>query len=95
MYLLVSLPTPSFPPLVSETLELFSIVQCLEDGPIVKAVLAAGGNVYPGLHLCPHSLSHSWLFPQCLAVIHHGGTGTVFSAIMAGVPQVCILPQQK
>lgn len=31
-------------------------------------------------------VDHSWLFPQCAAVIHHGGAGTTAAALRAGVP---------
>jgi sterol 3beta-glucosyltransferase len=31
---------------------------------------------------------HAWLFPQCAAVTHHGGSGTTHAAVMAGVPSV-------
>lgn len=31
---------------------------------------------------CPHS----WLFPQCSAVVHHGGAGTTSAGLLAGLP---------
>ncbi|MED6157436.1 hypothetical protein PIB30_023007 [Stylosanthes scabra] len=34
------------------------------------------------------SLPYSWLFKQCAAVIHHGGSGTTAAALQAGTPQV-------
>lgn len=34
---------------------------------------------------------HALLFPRCAAIVHHGGSGTLASALRAGVPQV-ILP---
>ncbi|XP_057503866.1 sterol 3-beta-glucosyltransferase UGT80B1-like isoform X2 [Actinidia eriantha] len=37
-------------------------------------------SVFP-LVDCPHD----WLFPQCLAVVHHGGAGTTATGIRAGV----------
>ncbi len=33
---------------------------------------------------------HSWLFPRCGAVIHHGGAGTTNAALAAGVPSAVI-----
>ena len=69
-----------------EELGVFSIVQCIADGPIMNAV---NGKSYSHLYMCPVYVSHSWLFPKCVTVIHHGGAGTVSSAIVAGVPQVC------
>eukprot|EP00971_Amphidinium_carterae_P267765 5311981-Amphidinium_carterae.1 len=31
---------------------------------------------------------HQWLFPQCSALIHHGGAGTFVAGLRAGVPQI-------
>jgi sterol 3beta-glucosyltransferase len=33
---------------------------------------------------------HSWLFPQMVAVVHHGGAGTTASGFRAGVPTVIV-----
>eukprot|EP00731_Ephydatia_muelleri_P016790 Em0009g1214a len=33
-------------------------------------------------------LPHSWLFSRCCAVLHHGGSGTVATALLAKKPQV-------
>ncbi|KAK3732918.1 hypothetical protein QZH41_012677 [Actinostola sp. cb2023] len=40
------------------------------------------------IYCITQQLSHTQLFPQCLAVMHHGGSGTVASAIRASVPQI-------
>ena len=40
-----------------------------------------------GLHFLGRSVPHTWLFPQCAAVVHHGGCGTTHTALLAGVPQ--------
>lgn len=37
---------------------------------------------------CTQGAPHTHLFPQCWAVVHHGGAGTVASAARAGVPQL-------
>ena len=34
---------------------------------------------------------HSWLFPRCSVVIHHGGAGTTHTAARSGVPSI-VLP---
>ena len=34
------------------------------------------------------SVDHSWLFPQCAAVVHHGGAGSTAASLDAGVPTV-------
>lgn len=33
---------------------------------------------------------HSWLYPRCSAVVHHGGAGTTAAAVRAGVPAVVV-----
>ncbi|MFN8058393.1 MAG: glycosyltransferase [Vicinamibacterales bacterium] len=48
-----------------------------ESGP------ARAGTVY-GIDAC----HHDWLFPQCLAALHHGGSGTLHAAAAAGIPQI-------
>ncbi|KAJ8490689.1 hypothetical protein OPV22_012410 [Ensete ventricosum] len=35
---------------------------------------------------CPHD----WLFPQCSAVVHHGGAGTTASGLRAGCPTTVV-----
>ena len=37
------------------------------------------------------SVPHDWLFPQCAALVHHGGAGTTSAGLRAGIPSV-ILP---
>ncbi|MGB7086008.1 MAG: nucleotide disphospho-sugar-binding domain-containing protein, partial [Phormidesmis sp.] len=34
------------------------------------------------------SAPHDWLFPQCAAVVHHGGAGTTGAGLKAGKPTV-------
>jgi hypothetical protein len=66
---------------------LSAVFQCTENGRIVQAYseLSSKPN---GIHLLTEVLSHDWLFPQCLAVLHHGGTGTVAAALTSGKPQI-------
>ncbi|XP_057773367.1 sterol 3-beta-glucosyltransferase UGT80B1-like isoform X2 [Salvia miltiorrhiza] len=35
---------------------------------------------------CPHD----WLFPQCYAVVHHGGPGTAAAGVKAGCPTMVV-----
>jgi UDP:flavonoid glycosyltransferase YjiC (YdhE family) len=35
-------------------------------------------------------VSHSWLFPRAACVVHHGGAGTLATALWAGVPSVIV-----
>jgi sterol 3beta-glucosyltransferase len=34
------------------------------------------------------AVDHSWLFPRCAAVVHHGGAGSTAASLDAGVPTV-------
>lgn len=45
-------------------------------------------NVFE-IESCPHD----WLFPQCAAVVHHGGAGTLAAGIRAGCPTVVCATQ--
>jgi sterol 3beta-glucosyltransferase len=33
---------------------------------------------------------HSWLFPRCKAIVHHGGSGTSGAAFRSGMPSVVV-----
>ena len=35
-------------------------------------------------------LPHSWLFPQCKLLIHHGGAGTTAAALQSGIPSMIV-----
>ena len=45
-------------------------------------------NVFE-IESCPHD----WLFPQCSAVVHHGGAGTLAAGIHAGCPTIVCATQ--
>lgn len=34
------------------------------------------------------SAPHEWLFPQCAAIVHHGGSGTTAAALRSGRPSI-------
>lgn len=58
-----------------------------------RAILATGwgglsaAEVPDYIHLL-RSAPHDWLFPHCLAVVHHGGAGTTGAGLRAGKPTV-------
>ncbi|TGZ77271.1 hypothetical protein EX30DRAFT_398682 [Ascodesmis nigricans] len=54
-------------------------------GGIGGANLQVPPNVFL-LDNCPHD----WLFPQCAAVVHHGGAGTTSAGIRCGKPTVVV-----
>lgn len=63
------------------------ILQCREDGLIQKA--------YNNLSTSPQNLMvytkcipHQWLFQKCVAILHHGGSGTVATSLLAKKPQL-------
>lgn len=47
-------------------------------------------SVPPDHALFLDAAPHSWLFPRCRAVIHHGGAGTTAAGLRAGVPSLII-----
>ncbi|KAL4385795.1 hypothetical protein GQ457_15G017040 [Hibiscus cannabinus] len=34
------------------------------------------------------TIPYNWLFPKCVAAIHHGGSGSTAAALHAGIPQI-------
>lgn len=61
----------------------------------VRLVLLSGwAGLTPGLLsddvLALRGVPHSWLYPRCRAVVHHGGAGTTAAAVRAGVPAVVV-----
>lgn len=50
----------------------------LEPGRIAKDVIVLSG------------VPHTWLYPRCKVVVHHGGAGTTAAAVRAGVPAVIV-----
>lgn len=58
-----------------------------------RAILATGwgglstSEVPDTIHVL-QSTPHDWLFPQCLAVVHHGGAGTTGAGLRAGKPTI-------
>lgn len=58
-----------------------------------RAILATGwgglsaSEVPDFIHILS-SAPHDWLFPQCLAVVHHGGAGTTGAGLRAGKPTI-------
>jgi MGT family glycosyltransferase len=64
------------------------------DGTVVLTTphpIEAFGSLPASFHLARWA-AHERLLPQCDVVVHHGGWGTTFACLAAGVPAV-ILPQ--
>jgi len=60
-----------------------------------RALLSAGWRSLNGMELPDtvmqiENVPHEWLFPQMLAVSHHGGAGTTAAGVRAGVPSIII-----
>jgi sterol 3beta-glucosyltransferase len=56
-----------------------------------RVILAAGwgglqASTLPVTAYLLNSAPHDWLFPRCLAVVHHGGAGTTAAGLRAGKP---------
>lgn len=61
----------------------------------VRLVLLSGwAGLKPGMLsqdvIALSGVPHSWLYPRCQAVVHHGGAGTTAAAVRAGVPAVVV-----
>eukprot|EP00754_Rhynchopus_humris_P021844 Rhum_TRINITY_DN14764_c20_g1::Rhum_TRINITY_DN14764_c20_g1_i1::g.116186::m.116186 len=54
------------------------------------ANLWGGKSVPPYAFVLKQAVSHDWLFPKCVAVVHHGGAGTTAAGLRAGKPTVVI-----
>jgi sterol 3beta-glucosyltransferase len=61
---------------------------------VERAIVCAGWSRLDGLRQLPDhvrivgAIDHSQLFPLCSAAVHHGGSGTTFSASAAGLPSL-------
>jgi sterol 3beta-glucosyltransferase len=58
-----------------------------------RVILATGwgglqASAIPATAYLLNSAPHDWLFPRCLAVVHHGGAGTTAAGLRAGKPTV-------
>lgn len=61
----------------------------------LRAILSAGlaSHLPPELtdgHFVSSAVPHTALFPLCAGVIHHGGAGTLDTALRAGTPQLIV-----
>lgn len=64
-----------------------AIFQCQLDGIIHQAYTKLP-KPPELLHLYPGEVPHCWLFEQCAAILHHGGSGTVVTALLSRRPQI-------
>lgn len=60
-----------------------------------RVVLATGWGGLTAAHAPENvfvldAVPHNWLFPQCAAVVHHGGAGTTAAGLRAGKPTVVV-----
>ncbi|MBI1258008.1 MAG: hypothetical protein GC204_11090 [Chloroflexi bacterium] len=81
-----SMPVPNPPKMaqtISEALRLAKLRGVLQSG--------WAGLVHEDEHLITiGDIPHDWLFPQMMAVVHHGGSGTTHSALRAGKPALIV-----
>ena len=47
-------------------------------------------SAVPSNVLMVNSAPHTWLFPRCSAVIHHGGAGTTAAGLRGGTPSIVV-----
>jgi sterol 3beta-glucosyltransferase len=57
-----------------------------------RGIISGMGTIVnlPDNILAVDSVPHTWLFPHCAAVCHHGGAGTSAAGFAAGVPSIII-----
>lgn len=66
---------------------------CAELGE--RALICSGSSDFSNVPQFDHvkvvrTVNHSTVFPACRAVVHHGGPGTTFAGIRAGVPTLAL-----
>jgi UDP:flavonoid glycosyltransferase YjiC (YdhE family) len=60
-----------------------------------RALICSGTSDFSDVPHSDHvkvvsSVNHSAVFPACRAVVHHGGPGTTFAGIRAGIPTLIL-----
>jgi UDP:flavonoid glycosyltransferase YjiC (YdhE family) len=60
-----------------------------------RALICSGSSDFAGIPHFDHvkvvsTVNHSAVFPACRAVVHHGGPGTTFAGIRAGIPTLAL-----
>merc|ERR1719204_2075977 len=58
--------------------------QSLQGQPDSEELIAYASQHVLFLNTAPHE----WLFPQCAAIVHHGGSGTTAAALRSGRPSI-------
>jgi UDP:flavonoid glycosyltransferase YjiC (YdhE family) len=76
----------------ADTLEMISSA-CAQLGE--RALISAGGTNFSDVPHFQHvkvvgPLNYAAIFPQCRAVVHHGGSGATTAGLRAGVPQLIL-----
>jgi UDP:flavonoid glycosyltransferase YjiC (YdhE family) len=79
-------------PSAAETVAVISAA-CSQLGE--RALICSGSNDFTQVPHYDHvkvvgTVNHSAVFPACRAVVHHGGPGTTFAGIRAGVPTLAL-----
>lgn len=63
----------------------FKELSASEFPPEVTAAIESGL-----IYVQSGSVPHTWLFPYCSLIVHHGGSGTCQTAALMGVPSVIV-----
>jgi UDP:flavonoid glycosyltransferase YjiC (YdhE family) len=79
-------------PSAADTLTIISEV-CAQLGE--RALICSGSSDFTNVPHFDHvkvvgTVNHAAVFPACRAVVHHGGPGTTFAGIRAGVPTLAL-----
>ena len=68
-------------------MQFHAIFQCQPDG-IISHTYTNLSSKPERVHLWLGEIPHHWLFARCAAVLHHGGCGTIATALLKKKPQI-------
>jgi sterol 3beta-glucosyltransferase len=57
-------------------------------GILIRGAYGMPGEALPETVIALDTVSHTWLFPRCAAIVHHAAAGTMAAALRAGRPSV-------
>ena len=70
-----------------QQVQFHAIFQCQQDG-IISDGYSKLSKKPERVKLWPGEIPHHWLFEKCTAILHHGGSGTIATALLARKPQI-------
>jgi len=74
--------------LIVKTVEMTGLRAIVQSGWANLCTKHKGAFLGDRIYQIRANVPHSWLFPQCSVIVHHGGSGTTHTALHSGTPQV-------